>query len=32
MGAHDFAWSALVSELLEPDGEAATSHLGDAAE
>ncbi|HEV3230028.1 MAG TPA: hypothetical protein VGY97_11170 [Solirubrobacteraceae bacterium] len=28
MGARDFAWSALVLELLEPDARAARSHLG----
>jgi hypothetical protein len=30
MGAHDFAWSALVLELLDPDPAAATSYLGSA--
>jgi hypothetical protein len=28
MGASDFAWSALALELLEPDPDARTSHLG----
>ncbi|HEX4106917.1 MAG TPA: hypothetical protein VHX88_02210 [Solirubrobacteraceae bacterium] len=28
MGAQDFAWSALVMELLDPDPGAALSHLG----
>jgi len=27
MGARDFAWSALVLELVEPDGRAARSYL-----
>jgi hypothetical protein len=28
MGAHDFAWSALALELLDPDPHAAASHVG----
>ena len=31
MGATDFSWSALVMELVDPDPEAASSHLGSAA-
>ena len=31
MGATDFSWSALVMELIDPDPEAASSHLGAAA-
>jgi hypothetical protein len=30
MGAHDFSWSALVMELVDPDPAAAASHLGQA--
>jgi len=28
MGAHDFAWSTLALEMLEPDEDARTSHIG----
>jgi hypothetical protein len=31
MGATDFSWSALVMELIDPDPEAGSSHLGAAA-
>jgi hypothetical protein len=31
MGATDFSWSALVMELVDPDPEAGSSHLGAAA-
>ncbi|MGN6870152.1 MAG: MGH1-like glycoside hydrolase domain-containing protein [Solirubrobacteraceae bacterium] len=32
MGATDFSWSALVMELIDPDAQAASSHLGAAAQ
>jgi hypothetical protein len=28
MGATDFSWSALVMELVDPDPDAGSSHLG----
>ena len=28
MGAHDFAWSTLALEMLDPDEGARTSHIG----